>query len=378
MPGSSEHGTPEFLSAASIDVLGFQEQELFCEVWEELVEFLRERGKYPERQEGYQTSSIRPISRRVFQVFEYVWENDGVDFAITHAQADKFLRDLNEDTIRQNCGEPYQDSSKRKFADALETYFRFRSEDWESSIRFTDNEPSLNSDPFTKRESNQLFTAALEYKSPPSYKNLTPDERDRWKARLAQELGKPKRKIGPDDWETLRRCWKIPSLISVSQDGGMRAALVGRLTADLVDLDSGHIVIPSELSVKNEKKWTLELSQRSTSVLERWLDQRALDSKYDESSALWLNRKGNPYRSGTLNKLLGSLIDQAGIDHSGRKLTWHSIRHSTGMYVYNSEKDLELVAEILRQKSLQAAKRYAHPTPETKRDVIESIQRSEY
>jgi site-specific recombinase XerD len=71
-------------------------------------------------------------------------------------------------------------------------------------------------------------------------------------------------------------------------------------------------------------------------------------------------------------------MEEAGIEANGRNLTWHSIRHSTGMYVYNQHKDLELVAEILRQKSLQAAKRYAHPTPETKRDVIESIQGGGY
>jgi hypothetical protein len=44
------------------------------------------------------------------------------------------------------------------------------------------------------------------------------------------------------------------------------------------------------------------------------------------------------------------------------------------MYVYDRERDLALVAEILRHKSLDAARKYAHPTPETKRDVIEGIQ----
>ncbi|MFB6196822.1 MAG: tyrosine-type recombinase/integrase, partial [Halobacteriaceae archaeon] len=94
----------------------------------------------------------------------------------------------------------------------------------------------------------------------------------------------------------------------------------------------------------------------------------------DETTALWLNRERNRYNSKNLNDLLQNLMEEAGIDANGRKLTWHSIRHSTGMYVYDRERDLGIVAEILRHKSLEAARKYAHPTPETKKDVIESIQ----
>jgi hypothetical protein len=49
-----------------------------------------------------------------------------------------------------------------------------------------------------------------------------------------------------------------------------------------------------------------------------------------------------------------------------------------GMYVYNQHKDLKLVAEVLRQKSIEAATRYAHPTPETKKDAVEAIQGGGY
>jgi site-specific recombinase XerD len=66
-------------------------------------------------------------------------------------------------------------------------------------------------------------------------------------------------------------------------------------------------------------------------------------------------------------------MDEAGIEAENRTLTWHSIRHSTGMYVYNQERDLSLVAEILRHKSLESARKYAHPTPETKRNIVENL-----
>ena len=65
---------------------------------------------------------------------------------------------------------------------------------------------------------------------------------------------------------------------------------------------------------------------------------------------------------------------KGGIQPNDRKLSWHSIRHSTGSYLYNQHKDLAIVAEILRQNTLEAARRYAHPLPETKKEAIEALQ----
>jgi site-specific recombinase XerD len=303
-----------------------------------------------------------------------VWDEEAVAFEITQSEADRFVEELYEGSFRTNDNNEYSETSKRKFLDALETYFSFKGKEWDPTIRFSDSEPSCGSDPFTKRESQLLFNTALEYNSPPNYKNVGSEERDRWNSHLAQVIGKSKDQVGPDDWQELRRSWKIPSLISVSQDGGLRAAIVGRLETNLVNIDAGHIVVPPEKAVKNEQTWKITLSQRSISILQKWLSQRTRNTKYDDSDLIWLNRKGNPYNSKSLNNLLGNLIQEAGIEATQRKLTWHSIRHSTGMYVYNQERDLELVAEFLRQKSLQSAKKYAHPTPETKSDIVESIQ----
>lgn len=218
----------------------------------------------------------------------------------------------------------------------------------------------------------------MENDSPPNYKNLSPEERERWKIYLAQKLGKPKGDISRDNWEELRQGWKIPSLVSAAQDGGMRAALIGRLTTDLVDLNAGQIAVPPEVAVKNDSSWQIELSNKSITLLEKWLEQRANKPKYDSSQKIWLNRNSNPYNSYTLNHLLSNLIEEAGIDQGERKLTWHSIRHSTGMYVYDEERDLALVAEILRHESLESAKQYAHPTPELKKDVVSSINGGDF
>ena len=82
-----------------------------------------------------------------------------------------------------------------------------------------------------------------------------------------------------------------------------------------------------------------------------------------------LNRKGNPYSSGTLNTLLRNLMDEAGIKKRGRKLVWYSFRHSIGTYVFAETKSLKMVAEQLRQKSRASADQYVHPPPEVKREA---------
>jgi integrase len=373
MPHKSEPDF-EFLDSDGFTALTYQQKVLYAEVRDEFIHWLRQQGKQPQNHTGYDESNIRPIARRVHQTFEYAWRHTTPRVDLAPETATQFLSDLNQDQITTSQGDIYCETSKRKFKDAIATYFRFQSKAWDPEINFSDNDAQYASDPFSKQERHQLLNAAFEYRTPPSYSNLSPEERDRWKGYLAQCLGMPKANISRSDWEKLQRTWKVPSIMATALDAGWRAALVGRLRTDHVDVKHGEIHIPAATAVKNDSPWTVELSERSTRILERYLRERANRVKYDSNSKLWLNRNGNPYNSKTLNTLLDNLQEIADITPDGRKLTWHSIRHSTGMYIYDTERDLGLVAEILRHKSLESARKYAHPTPETKQDVVETIQ----
>lgn len=364
----------EFLGEQSLEPLNHKQQILYAENWQGLVHWLRTEGKWPNKNVGYSESNIRPLARRIHQVFEYAWESDRFVLELSTEIADQFVEELRQDEITIKSGDPYSETSKRKHLDAIHIYFRFIGREWEPEIAFVDDKPTASSDPINRRERELLMNAALEYKSPPNYGNLTPDERDRWKAQIAQYLGKPKEDVSPSDFNELRRTWKYASLISTTLDAGWRAGMVGRLLTTYVDLENGEIHIPAKVAVKNDESWTVALSKRSVKCLEKWLDERENNVKYDAKDNIWLNRHGNPYTSANLNNLLGNLLEEADIDAGDRKITWHSLRHSTGMYIYESERDLGLVAEILRHKSIEAARKYAHPTPETKKDVIERIQ----
>lgn len=376
MTDQTDEQTFEFLSADSVAQLSSKKRSLYADRWSDLLEFLRTEGKEPERNRGYAQSNLRPVARRIHQLHEYCWENCNSFLDISTADADQVIKDLNEDKFVTRTGDPYSEASKRKFSDALSTYFRFAGETWEPEIQFGANTGASeeSSDPFTLAERSQLMDASLEYRAPPCYSNLSPEERDRWKGYIAQLNGKKKESVTMEDWEQLQDDWKIPSLVSVALDLGARPKLIERLVVSTLDLDNKTVVIPGEIAVKNDQKWKSGLSERSATLLKKWLDQRDKDTDYDDSDRIWLNRKGNPYNSKSLNNILDSLLELGGISTQCRKLTWYSIRHSTGRYVYNSEKDIEMVAEVLRQASLSSARRYLHPTPETKQEVIESIQ----
>jgi len=363
----------EFISNSKISALNIKKQILFQEHWEEILRYLRSKAKNPNKKIGYAESNIEPVSRRIFQVFEYAWQDGPEVLELTPAHADRFIEELNADSIVTNNGDPYYEGSKRKFNDALRIYFRFQDQEWAPPVEFEDTGSSFEADHFRSEELSVLLSAALDYNTPPSYSNVCPEERSRWNTHIAQYLGKPKDEITVKDWEELQRSWKVPSLISVARDTGPRCQLIHDLTVDHIDFENESIVIPAEVAVKNDEKWENELSSQSIEMLKRWLQQRSNKPKYDGSDHLWLNRKGNPYNSKNLNNLLDNLIQASDISPGHRTLTWHSIRHSVGTYVYNQTKDLGFVAEILRHKTLEAARKYSHPTPEAKREVIEEI-----
>jgi site-specific recombinase XerD len=364
----------EFLGPKSVTGLNYNQKHLYANKRSDLIPYLQNKAKNPERNRGYSEANVRTVGRRIHQVHEFCWNRGKLVIELSPEDADQFVAALNDDTYRTRRDAPYAEGSKRKFVEALEVYFQFCDVKWVPEITFGQGESTMDSDPFKQNERSELLNASYEYKSPPNYKNVSPEERDRWKAYLAQHHGVPKESIGPEVWEEFHRSWKFPSLISVSLDIGPRAALIGRLTTTVLDLQNEEFVIPPEMAVKNNLRWRSEFTSKSAMMLEKWLEQRSNKTKYDGSDHIWLNRQGNPYNSSTLNNFLNNLIEISDIDHGNRKLTWHSIRHSTGKYSYKQSGDLGMVAKILRHKSIEAANRYIHPTSEAKREVIESIR----
>ena len=303
--------------------------------------------------------------------YRWKWDRDGrYTTEITPGDADEWIDSLvfsNEeysDTHLDIC----QKSLKRVFK--FHNHRRGRNFEWDPEYSFN-QQPTAPRDYLTMEERKAVREAALELGSVPSYNALSPEERDRWKAVLAQRFEKPKSLVARADWERANG-WKIPSIVWTSLDTGLRPIEVGRATIQWLDIDNKVLRIPKDESSKNRENWTVAISDRTAEALGRWVEERAADTLYDDRDALWLTKYGNPYGSSSLRRLLHRLCDVADIDYENRQMSWYSIRHSVGTYM-TREEDLAAAQAQLRHKSPKTTMKYDQAPVEDRRSALNKM-----
>jgi len=336
---------------------------------EVMLEWLLNLGKAPDHGEGYSKAVVENSAYRLDKIYRWIWDQRGYTTDIAHEDADAYLRDLTKRDVTN--------SHRSKCVKALKRLFEWQSHErggktWEPSITFTEEEQATQPrDYLTREERTAIREAALDYGSVPGYDDLSPSARSRWKAHLAQRFEKPKSAVSPDDWDRAND-WKIPSLVWVSLDAGLRPAEVERATVQWVDLDNGVLRIPKAESTKNHGNWIVSLTDRTTDALARWLQERQAYPKYDETETLWLTREGNPYSSQSLRYLLHRLCGEAGISTESRSMSWYCIRHSVGTYM-TREEDLAAAQSQLRHKSPETTMKYDQTPVEDRRNALDRM-----
>lgn len=157
-----------------------------------------------------------------------------------------------------------------------------------------------------------------------------------------------------------------------SLDAGLRPVEVGRAKTSWVDTTNEVLRIPKEDSSKNVGNWIVSLTSRTSNALERWLAEREMYDRYQDTDALWQTMRGNPYGSRSLGRLLKELCDDAGIDHENRRMSWYSIRHSVGTYM-TRERDLAATKAQLRHKSAKTTMKYDQVPVEDRQDALDRM-----
>jgi site-specific recombinase XerD len=337
---------------------------------EDCLEWLLTVGKNPEKAEGYAFQTVSNRAYRMDMFYRWVWKQEnGYTADVMPNHADDWLEYL----ARLEKSNAHKDNCRK----AVRMLFKWRHheygiEKWEPKLSFsTTGGTTAPRDYLTKQERSKIREAALEYGSIPDYNNLDPQERSRWKAYLAQRFEKPKSEISPVDWERANG-WKIPSLVWVSLDAGLRPIEVERAVIAWADPMNGVLRIPKEDSSKNEDNWLVSLQDRTAEILGRWLREREAYMMYDDTDALWLTRQGNRYQSATLRHVLNRLCEIAEIDTEHRQMSWYTIRHSTGTYM-TREEDLAAAQAQLRHKSPETTMRYDQVPIEDRRDALDRM-----
>ena len=339
------------------------------ETWKRgVIEWLHFEGKDPERLRGYSEETLRGTSYKIDQVMRWLWNERGYTTELTPDDADALMRELGRYT-------EYSDANLNNFVKAIKRLFNFythekgKDYDWECKLNLT--EPTVtNRDYFYKREFRSLYEAALEHGTVRHYHSCTPDERNELKAHLAQRFEMEKTEVSVEEFERANS-FKIPSIVSVSLDCGLRPVEVGRAKTYWVNFEENSLDIPKEESSKNEDNWKCVLSEKSVRALEKWVDERASYEKYAGRDDLWLNKRGNPYGSNSLNYLLEGLTEKAGIEPAGRDLSWYSIRHGVAT-AWADEENIHDAREQLRHKNVETTIGYAHSGTENRHSSVNS------
>jgi integrase len=337
---------------------------------EDCLSWLLTLGKDPRRAKGYAETTVSARAYRMDMFYRWSWDEVGrYTTDIGHNLADGWMRHL----AQQENGNVHKDNCQK----AVKMLFKWREHEhgmdkWEPEIKFSSGQGATQPrDYLTMEERRRIREAALEYGSVPSYRSLSPEARDSWKAYLAQRFEKPKSDVSPEDWERANG-WKIPSLVWTSMDAGLRPIEVERAVTGWVDAENGVLRIPKDESSKNRENWVVGLQDRTTEMLKRWIEQRRNYPMYDGTDKLWLTRESNEYASSSLKHVLERLCDIANISVEERKMSWYSIRHSVGTYM-TREEDLAAAQAQLRHKSEKTTMKYDQTPVEDRKEALDRM-----
>lgn len=127
MPIASEDPTYEYLSNQAVTMLNHAQQVEYALYRAGLIDWMRERGKEPNKEIGLSESSVENYARRHHQLIQWLWElTDYVTAAPKQHHADVIIIALDEDTITQQDGSNYSGLSKRKFSNVPKKWFEYR------------------------------------------------------------------------------------------------------------------------------------------------------------------------------------------------------------------------------------------------------------
>jgi len=332
----------------------------------EMVKWLLNLGKDPSKAKGYAHGTVKRRAHNLDIWYRYVWDEhtDGYTTSMEQEYADEFMQHL--------AYKDMSDAGRSNYQKALKCYWRWQDDEWDPNIKFNSS-PSTNQprDYLTRSERDRIREASLEYGTVPSYNNLTPTERTEWKRHLAQRFKKPMDDITPEDFQKANG-FKVPSIVYTSLDAALRPIEVGRAKVSWVDLANEVLRIPAEESSKNSDNWVVSLRTDTTEMLARWLEERQLYEKYDDSDRIWLTRKSTAYGTRSLKYLLRRLCNESGINYENRQMTWYCLRHSTGTFM-TREEGLKAAASQLRHTNIQTTTRYDAAPPDDRRDALDNM-----
>jgi integrase len=187
-------------------------------------------------------------------------------------------------------------------------------------------------------------------KTPPAeFDFLTYDEVDRL---VAAAVG---------EWRTL---------ITVAARTGLRQGELRALRWQDVDLDGGRIIVRRSVwreivvSPKNGRTREIALSRKAAV---------ALSQHPRRGDCVFSTADGSMLSKGAMRWPLWNACDRAGL----RRIGWHCLRHTFASHLVMRGAPIKAVQELLGHSTIEMTMRYAHLSPDARREVVQLLDLQE-
>jgi len=151
---------------------------------------------------------------------------------------------------------------------------------------------------------------------------------------------------------------ELKTVLLMALNTGMRLGEILSLKLNDINLTEGHLLVRDS---KNYDSRYIPIHPELKQVLKQL--KESSNSEYVFSHA-----DGTPVKS--IKKGFRSALKRSGIDHC----RFHDLRHTFASNLVMNGVDLVTVSQLMGHKDLTMTKRYSHPTPEHKKQAIESLK----
>ena len=163
------------------------------------------------------------------------------------------------------------------------------------------------------------------------------------------------------------------ALLRLLYNTGMRAQ-------ELVDLDVNHLRFSRPHTVlihgKGRKERTCPLWKETIAALKAYLQKRG--ARLDDATPLFTNREGNRLTRFGVRYIIAHRVSVAANTCPSlltRRVTPHTIRHTTAMHLLQSNVDLNMIRSWLGHASIETTNGYVEIDLEMKRKTLQSAAR---
>lgn len=146
------------------------------------------------------------------------------------------------------------------------------------------------------------------------------------------------------------------AILELLYSSGLRVSELTSLKLDSVSLENEIIKVKG----KGGKERIVPFGQKAKAALMEYLDRRRellSGKKLIESDYLFLNYKGEPITSRSIDRIVKKYRTKAGLS---KKVSPHILRHSFATHLLEGGADLRVIQELLGHSSLSTTQNYTH------------------